>query len=414
MSQTASNPLIGWIKLFVSPLGAAAVTSMMALAGSAILYRVLPEADAGAFALLTALIQTLLIVGGLGQSTLTQRVYSRAEPGAFRWRTDLDRQLLLILPVSALLGLLVAHLYELPLLDAAFVLIGALVWNQIVTAGAMLAANRRYAWAAALPRLPNGLLLIPAALIALYPALATLSSALAGLLAAALVALALSWHALHRLKMKGEHTISWRQRGYGLAFLANQMATLVPDYLLLAAAGLYAPPEDLALYGALALLFRPTQLMQNVLAQVLTTELARAGRPRLSRMLLVFAVAAGLIAAGGILLAGPATDIIYGNRYAPSLALIAFISLASGLDILETLPRSYLTGRANRRVLGWFGISQLTIAAIGLLIGLALVQQWGIEGAALGAALIFVARNGVSFAGFAATRFQERPRSQAQ
>lgn len=414
MNQSATNPILGWIRLFISPLGAAAVTSAMTLAGSALLYRTLPKADAGAFALLTAFIQTVLILGGLGQATLTQRVYSRSEPGTFHWRIDLDRQLLFILPISVLICLIIALVYQLQALEAAFILTGALLWNQITTSGAMLAAHRRYAWASALPRLPNGLLMFPAALLVLVPALATLPVALAGLLGAALVSLALSWFALRRMGTPGVQTISLRQRGYGLVFLANQTATLVPDYLLLAAAGLVAPAEDLALYGALALLFRPTQLLQNVLAQVLTTELARAQRPRLSRILLVFVAASALIIVGGILLAGPAMNVVYGERYNPTLALIAFISLASGLDILETLPRSYLVGRASRRILGWFGVSQLAIAGIGLLAGFALVQQWGIEGAALGAVLIFVARNMVSFAGFAATRIQERRRSLAQ
>jgi O-antigen/teichoic acid export membrane protein len=417
-AETSISPptrtLYGWLRLFSSPVGAAAVTSLLALIASALMYRILPKADAGAFALLTAFVQTVLILGGLGQSTLTQRVYSRAEPGAFNWRADLDRQLLFILPVSVLISLLIAHLYQLPPWEMLFVLTGALLWNQIVTSGSILAANQRYAWASTLPRLPNGLLIIPAALIALVPVLATLDAALAGLLGAALASLALSWFALRRLKMTGDRTISLRQRGYGLVFLANQTATLVPDYLLLAAAGLVAPPEDLALYGALMLLFRPTQLLQNVLAQVLTTELARAQRPRLGRILLAFAAAAALIIVGGILLAGPATQLAYAGRYAPGWTLIALVSLASGLDVLETLPRSYLVGRASRRVLGYFGISQLAIAVIGLLIGLALVHEWGIEGAALGAVLIFIARNTVSFAGFAATRLQERPRSAAQ
>ncbi|MFN8380054.1 MAG: hypothetical protein U0452_15425 [Anaerolineae bacterium] len=414
MNSTSSNPIVGWIRLLASPIGAAAVTSAMALVGSALLYRTLPKADAGTFALLTAFIQTVLILGGLGQSTLTQRVYSRAEPGAFSWRTDLNHQLLLILPVSVLICIVIGWVYQLQVLETAFVLTGALLWNQISTSGSMLAANRRYAWASALPRLPNGLLMFPAGLLVLIPSLATLDAALAGLLGAALVSLALSWFALRRLHTTGNRTISLHQRGYGLVFLANQTATLVPDYLLLAAAGLYAPPEDLALYGALALLFRPTQLLQNVLGQVLTTELARAQRPRLSRILIVFVAATALIVIGGILLASPIMNVMYGERYAPTLALVAFISLSSGLDILETLPRSYLVGRASRRVLGWFGVSQLVIAGIGLIMGLVLVQQRGIEGAALGAVLIFVARNAVSFAGFAATRVHERPRSLAQ
>jgi O-antigen/teichoic acid export membrane protein len=408
------HPALRWARLLASPLGAAAVTSLAALAGSALLYRTLPDADAGSFALLTAFIQTVLIIGSVGQFTLTQRAYSRAEPGAFAWRGDLGRQLLLTLPLSAGLTALIGALYQLPVNQIVFVLVGGLVWGLVTTLAAMLASNRRYAMASALPRLPNGLLVIPAALLMLVPALATLSTAMIGLLAANGAAFGLGWLALKRQPQTGQSHITWGQRGYGLVFLASQMTSLVPDYLLLAVAGFYAPPRDLALFAALALLFRPTQLLQNVLAQVLTTELARGQRPRLKRMLLVFAIATALLIGGGILLAGPVMTLAYGGRYAPTLVLIAGISIASGLDVLDTLPRSYLVGRGSRRALGWFGVSQGIIAGLGLLIGLALVQARGIEGAAIGAALIFIARTIASFTAFSAVRIQERRRSLAQ
>jgi O-antigen/teichoic acid export membrane protein len=246
------------------------------------------------------------------------------------------------------------------------------------------------------------------------PALAVLPTALVGLLVAILVTLALGWWTLARLRMRGMRHISPRQRATGLVFLASQASTLVPDYLLLAAAAFFAPPEDLALYAALALLFRPTQLLQNVLAQVLTTELARGQRPRLRRMMAIFAAATALLIGGGILLAGPTMHLVYGGRYTPAFVLIAGISIASGLDVLETLPRSYMIGRGSRSVLAGFGVSQALIAAFGLAVGLVLLQQFGINGAAVGAALIFIARNIASFTGFAVVRVQERPRSLAQ
>jgi O-antigen/teichoic acid export membrane protein len=403
-----------WVRILASPFGAAALTSLLALAGNALIFRTLSEADAGRFALLTAFLQTVLILGGLGQYTLTQRVYSRAEPGAYAWRGDLLRQLLVTLPASALLALLIGVLYLLPPSQTAFVLVAGLASGLVASIAAMLAANRRYAVASTLPRLPNGLLIVPATVFAAAPALAVLPTALVGLLVAILVTLALGWWTLARLRMRGMRHISPRQRATGLVFLASQASTLVPDYLLLAAAAFFAPPEDLALYAALALLFRPTQLLQNVLAQVLTTELARGQRPRLRRMMAIFAAATALLIGGGILLAGPTTHLVYGGRYTPAFVLIAGISIASGLDVLETLPRSYMIGRGSRSVLAGFGVSQALIAAFGLAVGLVLLQQFGINGAAVGAALIFIARNIASFSGFAVVRVQERPRSLAQ
>jgi O-antigen/teichoic acid export membrane protein len=414
VTNSTTAQALRWARLLASPLGAAALTSIAALAGNALLYRNLPDADAGAFALLTSLIQTVLVIGGLGQSTLTQRVYSRNEPGAFRWRADLTSQLALTLPVTLALTLLVAWLYKLPFEQAAFVLAGGLAWTIIGTMATMLASHRHYALASTLPRLPNGLLLIPALLITLAPALQTLPVAAVGLTLAAGASLGVGWWGLVRLRATGWQRISLQQRGYGLVFLASQMTSLVPDYLLLAAAAFFAPPEDLALYAALALLFRPTQLLQNVLAQVMVTELARGERPRLRRLLTLFAGATALLIGGGILLAGPVTHFAYAGRYTPSLLLIAGISIASGLDVLETLPRSYLVGRGSRRALGWFGVSQVLIALAGMAFGLALVAARGIEGAAIGAALIFVARNLASFAGFAMVRLQERRRNRAQ
>ncbi len=397
-----------WLRLLASPLGASAGTSAAALAGSALVYRVLPEAEAGAFALLTAFVQTVLILGGLGQSTLTQRLYSRAEPSTFRWRDDLGRLLVFTFPASAAVSLLIAGIYRLPTGQAAFILVAGLLWGAIASLGAMLASQRRFALAASLPRLPNGLLIVPALLMWALPDLATLPAALVGQLAAAGAALAVGWLAMTRLRRPGQRVMSFRQRSFGLVFLATQTATLVPDYLLLAAAGLLVPAADLALYAAVALLFRPTQLLQNVLAQVLTTELTRARRPALRRPLLALLLASLSIIVGGVLLGPWLTSLVYGSRYAPTWALIAGVSIASGLDILETLPRSYLTGRAGRRLLAWFSGTQLALAVLGLLVGVILIERYGVEGAAAGTALIFVARNLVSYSTLLRVRQRER------
>ncbi|MFN8380120.1 MAG: hypothetical protein U0452_15775 [Anaerolineae bacterium] len=414
MNDSMTVQALRWARLLASPLGAAALASLAALAGNALLYRTLPDADAGAFALLTSLIQTVLVIGGLGQSTLTQRVYSRGDPGNFRWQSDLASQLVVTLPVIIVLTTIIVLLYRLPWEQGGFVFTAGLAWTILVTMSMMLSSHRHYGLASALPRLPNGLLLIPAIFITAIPALRVLPVAAVGLTVATFTALAIGWWGLVRLRSKGEQRITLQQRGYGVVFVSSQMASLVPDYLLLAAAAFFAPPEDLAMYAALALLFRPTQLLQNVLAQVLVTELARGERPRLRRMLAAFAGATALLIVGGILIAGPAMGIAYGGRYVPSLVLIGGISVASGLDVLETLPRSYLTGRSSRRVLGWFGVSQAIIAILGMALGLVLVASYGIEGAAIGAALIFVARTSSSFIGFAAVRLQERRSSLAQ
>ncbi|HYO88764.1 MAG TPA: hypothetical protein VER79_08950 [Candidatus Limnocylindrales bacterium] len=402
-----------WFWLLASPLGASALTSAAALLGSALLYRVLPGPVAGAFALLTAFIQTVLILGGMGQFTLTLRLYSRAEPGAYRWQADLGLQALFTLLPSALLTLLIALLYQLPARDAIFLLTAAMLWGTVSSLGSMLASQRRYMMGLALPRTPNALMLIPALTVVAVPALGTLPMLLVGQVLAVAAAAGIGWATMARLQTRGVRTIDLRQRTFGLVFLATQSATLVPDYLLLAAAGFVVPAEDLALFAAVSLLFRPTQLLQNVLAQVLTTELARSSQPRMRRVVILFIVVSALIVAGGVLLVPAFVGAIYGGRYAPTLALVGWISLASGLDILDTLPRSYLIGRASRRLLALFSGAQLMIAGVGLIIGVALIGQLGIEGAAAGGALIFVARSIVSYTGFFALRLRERARSSA-
>jgi O-antigen/teichoic acid export membrane protein len=413
-STTATpRPARQWLRLVASPLGASVATSAAAMIASALLYRVLPGPVAGAFALLTALIQTILILGGMGQYTLTLRLYSRAAPGAHRWRADLGLQTLFTLLPSALLTLIITALYALSPGEAAFLLGASMMWGAVSSLGSMLSSQRRYTLGLALPRAPNALMLLPAALIAVAPALATLPTVLLAQLLAAALALGLGWAAMARLRAPGDRLISLRQRVYGLVFLATQSASLVPDSLLLAAAGYLVAVEQLALFGAVALLFRPVSLLQNVLAQVLTTELARSERPRMARFIALTALVSGVLVAGGVLLGPVAVEVIYGGRYAPSLTLIAFLSLMSGLMILEILPRSYLIGRAGRRLLAWFSGAQLAIAGGGLLAGIALISQFGIEGAAAGGALIYLARSVVSYGAFAGLRLREGRRSSA-
>jgi O-antigen/teichoic acid export membrane protein len=402
-----------WIRLVASPLGASIATSAAAMVASALLYRVLPGPVAGTFALLTALIQTVLVLGGMGQYTLTLRLYSRAAPGAYRWRRDVGLQTLFTLLPSTLLTLLFTALYDLSATEAAFLLVAAMVWGAVSSLGSMLSSQRRYTLGLALPRAPNALMLLPAVLVTAAPALARLPTVLAGQLLAAAVALGLGWAAMSRLRARGERVISLRQRVYGLVFLATQSASLVPDALLLAVAGYLVAVEQLALLGAVALLFRPISLLQNVLAQVLTTELARSDRPRMARFVTLTAAASAIVLAGGVLLGPAAVRVIYGGRYVPSLALISFISLMSGLMLLEIVPRSYLIGRAGRRLLAWFSGAQLAIAGGGLVAGIALISRFGIEGAAAAGALIYLARSLVSYGAFAALRVREGRRNSA-
>lgn len=386
----------GWATQVGRAATASALAALLSLIAYTILYRTLPVDEAGRLALLIALLQTVALVGNLGQPSLHLRLYSRQPPGHFDWLRDLRTS-------GAISGLVVAAgsavaslTYGLSPFQVFFLVSSGTLVATLASAAFMLNSQQHYTPSALLFRLPYSLMILPA-LLSFTPALGRLDFMLLSQFACVVAAAVLGFGLLTVRLERGGHRVSYRERSAGLVFLVAAVTGIVPMQGLIAVAGAFVVPATLAALAALSLLLRPFGLLRGVLQQVLTTELVR-GRNlsilQLSGALWGFAALSALAAIFVVpVLAGWA----YGSRYEEALGLVPWLTLAGMLTLTETLPGSYMVGRAPESTLNRFVAAQAVIAGFGLVAAIGLTVEHGIIGTAAAGALIFGARNLVAY-----------------
>lgn len=382
-----------WSKLLGPPALVTAGLSLITLGATALLFRQLPAADAGTLALVLAFVEILSLFGLLGQSVVITRRYSKFGSQGFSWMDDLRTITLMAGPI-VLLGVLIASVvYDLDL--AALVYIGyasavlvptlALIW--------MLNAHGRYVWSSLLLRLPNTLLVVPALLILLAPSVINLDAIL-GLHAIAIISVPLLSLWLARASIKsGPVRITSAERRQGLYFLASQVSLLTSFQGVIAIAGALLSPGRLAVFAAVAILFRTFKLATNILSMVIPPEIIREEHPSYARL---FAGTVIIATVGGLLtlLLGPRIiHSIYGGKYDDGTFLIFWMALAGMLLVLGVLPRSYILGKLEWAKLRPFILVQITVMVIVLLAGMSLVVRLELLGVALATALTLLVRN---------------------
>ncbi len=390
-----STGLWRWARLLGEPAGASSAIALLGLIGQVILLRTLPVEEAGRFALLIAVVQIMSAFGNLGQPTLLVRLYSRKPVGSYDWAADLLGSALLSAPVLLLAAAAFAAFYRFDLPATAYLVGISLPWVLLTLSASTLNSARHYLRASALVRMPNGLLILPAALSLLFPSLARLNVALLLHFLGTALALAAALAVLARRLPRGSLRLTRRQRLQGLAFVVSQFSTILPDRGLVAVLGALAPPAQVATFSALATLFRPFQLLRNVTALTLTTELARRERVNYRRMDLGLGGAALLLALAAAMAVPPALGMIYGGRYSEGLVLVPWLALAGAMNLWEALPRAHIIGIAAARIMNTFILSQALTVILGLALAVLLTAQYGMLGTAWAGAIIFVGRNAV-------------------
>src|SRR3989304_7664639 len=162
----------------------AAFATLFTLLANVLILRLLPVDQAGQYALLTALVPVLALIGGLGQPGLLMRRYSLRPPGHFDWAADALRTLAFSLPGLGLCVPAAVMLYPLSLGSIAFLAAAAPLLVMAQSAASLLNAPRFYLGSTLLVRLPNSLMILPALLALLAPNRAELGVFLGAHLAA--------------------------------------------------------------------------------------------------------------------------------------------------------------------------------------------------------------------------------------
>jgi hypothetical protein len=192
----------------------------------------------------------------------------------------------------------------------------------------------------------------------------------------------------------------WQGLGFGILLATH----LIPFQGLIPIAGRMVPQEALAAYAALGVLARPFFLLQGAILQILSVELVRGKwRPN-------WRIEASLWGAATILFGGAALVLpefagrIYMHRYDEFAGLIVPLCLAGALLIPEILPRSYIAGRANLRLLNHYIAAQVFIALFGVSLAIVWGLQTGVYGIAWAGAGMIGLRNLAAYGYYAFAR----------
>ncbi len=390
-----SGELSHWIRLTQAPIVISILASAVTFIATIALYRQLHQDDAGVLTLALAIVQ-LLMLASLGQPTLTQRMYSQAAIGAFNWLPDLLVSILVSIPLIVLICLAAFFIYDFTVLHILLIIFAALMQVGILTESQMLNSSRHYAWASILLRLPNSMLIIPAVVLLTVDAGSELDTVLGLYAGLSAIVACIGLYLVHRFLHRGHRRILWKERLDGVIFLFTQSSYSLPEQGIVAIGGGLLPASQLAVFGAMAVLLKPFDLLTGVLRNVLTTELIRKREQKRTPLILTITGIAAL-ALGLAIFFGPSfMALIYSDRYAEGAALIPWLALAGSFRLIEILPRSYVIGNARQHDLRGFVFWQVLLAVSVVSVGWWIIREQGFVAIAWLMALIQLGRYVIS------------------
>lgn len=386
-----------WLGLALSPIVITAAVSALSFVAIGLLLRSLPAQEAGVLALLLAVAEIISLVGLHGTPSVLFRLYGAAPRGTFDWARDLVTTLGLAGPITVAGIVLSLVIYSFTLQHAAYLLIAALLLVAVSTIAFMFNSQERYVLSNILIRLPNALLILPAAATLASPEFRRLNLVLTlhalGIAASFIFALYL----MTRFSPRGKQRISLRQRAEGLIFLGSSIAHVLSEQGLTAVAGVFIAAEQLAVFAAIAILVRPFRLLRSILGSILTPELIRRPRSNPSGLFMGILALSVLVGAGAIVLAPPFSRWFYQGQFDAGLILIPTLALAGAIQLISLLPRSEIRGRAPNRILNRHVLA-LTFALLGgVIAGGLLIVNAQLMGLALAVLLLEAISALVSF-----------------
>jgi hypothetical protein len=387
--------------LAAASVTASALVTICALAATALILRALSRAEAGRFALLVELLYALGLLGSLGQAMLQARLYQHASPGHFDWLADLRATIGLTLPVVVLAVFAIAIPYGLTSSEIAFLCAGSELYVLINCVSAILAQQQRYVWSSALLRLPNGLLIIPVAMMLINRSWLGLQFALASFLFLLALTVAFSVWLLADQRERGRARITFKQRLPGLIFLVGVLGIVATQRGMITVAGAIVPPERVASLAALLVLLRVFDLIGEPSGRVFSTEMARDPRAINRGLLAAPWLIAGILSLGLLALLPPLARHFYAGRYDAALPLLPWLVVAGALRFVEIVPRGAIFYLASTRSLNGFAIVQSVVAVVGLAIMVQWTQSYDLHGTVWAGAMIAAVRVAVSYFFFA-------------
>jgi hypothetical protein len=385
-----------WLGLFGSAVGLAAVAAAVTFVANALLLNRMPVAAAGRYALLQSVVAATVALGGLGQPALLLRLYSRA-PASFSWRVDLAGSVGWAAPLLATGALVVGAYYHLGVWQALFLVAASGLLLTAHHLSAIYASQRRHVWSNVSLRLPNSLMVVVALAIVMVEPERRLGLALAGYLLCLALIVGLSYARLRAGHAPGERRLTARERLQGLWLVANQSSTVALDQGLLIVAGALVANEEVATLAAVATLMSPLQLVWSVLTNILLSELVQRQTIRYRPMIAGIVALALTLALAAAILGPVALSWLYDGRYNLGAGLIPGYALLYFLKLVETFPRSHITGRSDGPGLAAYVRLQVALALLGIGATAILTGRLGPIGTVSGGLLLAAARAFLSY-----------------
>lgn len=390
--------------LAASAVATSALVTLCSVAATIIALRVLSPSEAGRFAFLVELLYSIGLLGSLGQSTLHARIYQQSTAEYFDWRKDAWSAAWMTAPVIIIAVLALVIPYQLTAFQVTFLCLGGEIFVLTNCFSAVLAQQQHYAWSAALLRMGNGLLIVPALLMLANASLRHLNFILLSLLVFLGATSVIGGVVLARRLKAGNARINIRQRVYGLIFLASLLSILAPQRGLIVVAGTMLSAENVAALAALAIILRVFDLIGEPAGRVFSTEMAR--HPDVISRGLLFGpwLAAGAISAGLLVFLPPVAHHFYAGRYDSAIPLLGWLIAAGALRFIEIVPRGFLSYLAPTRLLNRFTAAQCACAIAGLVVMVKWTGDYGLRGLVCAGASIAAVRVAISYLFFALVR----------
>ena len=399
-SQADSETPIGLRRggmLAAGSIAASAFTTLCSLSATVLILRALPREQAGRFAFLVELLYSVGLLGSLGQPILQARLYQQRGAEHFDWLRDTSTTVAITAPLIAVAALGIAMPYGLTAFEIVFLVVGAELFIAASCFSGVLSQQRHYAWSSALLRMGNGLMIVPAILMPAFAVLRRLDLILVGLLVFLGIAALLGALLLTRWLKRGEVQITFRERVSGLVFLASLLALVVPQRGLIVVAGAMLDPGTVAALAAVVSILRVFDLVGESAGRVFSTEMARHSRHISGELYALPWLLAGSMAAA-VLFGLPAVlHRFYGGRYDLALPLVPWLVAAAALRLVEVVPRGFLFYLAPSRLLHRFAAAQSAAATVGIVLMVISTLRFGVKGLVWVAALISLARLGISY-----------------
>lgn len=401
---------VRWATLLGSSTVAAAAASVVTLVANAGILRLLPKDDAGHYALWFAVGQSIAILSQLGQGAVLTRTYVRRQLADNDWPRDLAVTMGIVVIVAALAVPVAVFLYRLTPIIGAYLFAIAVVLASTYIISSILNSHRQYVWSSLVLRLPNSLMILTLPALLLLPDTLGLPVVLGISLLAGISVAAFGIAVLRKHVPRGTQRVTVQERMSGSIMMVSNANNVVPEQGLLAIAGIFVPPAELASLAALTVLIRPMQLLQDVFYRVFMTEVARRDQMRYPRILAGLWLLAITVAASILLIAPPIAHWAYGGRYDQALGLLPWLALTSVLKLGETFPRSHMIGAASMTMLRRYTLVTVLTAVTSIGLGFVLTVSYGLLGTVMTGSAIFALRNLVSY-GFLTQFLRERRES---